>query len=210
MSNTATTQTAIIDWQTKYTAWKATLDELATKPTTTAEQRSSLKQLYKSLMNEITDYMKENGAKLGMSENLEEIGKLQQSIANLYKEKESMKQDVETAVARDESLRTRDIPTNPHALFLLNRPIRRTMIPFLWALGVLFIGITLTVYYATGVRLEIFGTASGYALAKNSSAVTQWTTIVYEFLLSRTVLLTLLGASLLTVLILSLKVGGVF
>jgi hypothetical protein len=203
MSTQGTTNS---DWFTKRTAWQTRMDAIAAS-TDAADTKT---QSYKVIYDEITQYIKRYTATADISTQLQDIGKLQLEINALHKSKNDLKNDVETALARDESLRSRDIPTNPHALFLLNRPVRRSMIPYLWALGVLFIGITLTMYYALGVRIEVFGTTTGYAIAKNSSVFGNGWSYIVDVLLSRNVLLTILGACLLTILILSLKIGGVF
>jgi hypothetical protein len=66
-----------------------------------------------------------------------------------------MKIDVETSVARDKLLRSRDTDVTPHQLFVLDRPIRKGLIPYLWVISVLFIGIGLVILKMNMPSLQI-------------------------------------------------------
>ena len=109
-----------------------------------------------------------------------------------------MKVDVESAVARDELLRSRNTDVSRHKLFLLDRPIRKDTIPYLWVFAIFFIGIGLIIFKmgipdipSTGSFSEIIG-------------------MVLQLLTSKLVLGTLLVTALIVIIFLSLTVAGVF
>ena len=95
-----------------------------------ANKAEDLKQKYNTLNDDILRYLKEQSKYNDMSTLLQESGDLQRKLTNLHHFKKEMKTDVESAVARDELLRTRDTKLNEHQLFILDRPVRRNMIPF--------------------------------------------------------------------------------
>ena len=120
-----------------------------------------------------------------------------------------MKVDVESAIARDELLRSRNTEISRHQLFILDRPIRRGLIPYLWVLSVLFIGVGLVIFRMTAPSL---GMATGNA-ASNSSlygAAASIQMLILGFFSNRVVLVSLLVSTLIVILFLSLKIAGVF
>jgi hypothetical protein len=108
-----------------------------------------------------------------------------------------MKIDVTSAIARDELLRSRNTDVTRHQLFLLDRPIRRGLIPYLWVLAILFIGVGLVIFRMTMPELSF--SSNGGIL-----------TILIAFFSNRGVLVSLLVTALIVILFLSLKIGGVF
>jgi hypothetical protein len=119
---------------------------------------------------------------------------LSTSISHLEEHNNELKVDVESALARDELLRSRETATNPHQLFLLDRPIRRTMIPYLWIMSILFIGAALAIF-----KIMVPTVASPESLKF----------LLLSFFTNVYVLYALLGASAITILFLSLKVANV-
>lgn len=143
----------------------------------------------KTMPKQINDYI-DKGCK-----NIEGTNKkLSNDIIQLEKYNDELKVDVESALAREELLRSRETVTNPHQLFLLDRPIRRTMIPYLWVMSILFIGVALIIFKTMVPTL-----ASPESLKF----------LVLSFFTNIYVLYALLGAAAITILFLSLKVANV-
>lgn len=164
-----------------------------------------IKQKYLDLYNDITTYLKTQSTSLNLSGLLQKNGELQLTIKQLQKVQDEMKVDMESAIARDELLRSKDTKMNSHDLFLLDRPVRKGMIPYLWALGVLFIGIALYLFYMSAKVMGFTNTSEGQV-----SFFMVLIAYLYDVFSNKTVLLSLLVASLIVILFLSLKVGGVF
>ena len=106
--------------------------------------------------------------------------------------------EVDTALARDEHLRSRDVKLSTQQLFLLDRPVRKERIPYLWVISFLFIGLGLFFYK---MYLPSIGPSTSTVVGVEMSLL--------DILTDKTVLLTLTGCSLITILFLALKVGGV-
>lgn len=102
------------------------------------DNKTALLNLNSTLSQAIKDYTKT----VDMDGALQENGKLQTAIKTLEKEMSEASEDEQSALVRDEVLRTRDTSVTRHQLFLLGRPLRPSFIPFLWALSVLFIGVS--------------------------------------------------------------------
>jgi hypothetical protein len=143
------------------------------------------------LLKDITTYVDNVCAEGGV---INQNDALSTSIAQLEKYNDELKVDVESALAREELLRSRETATNPHQLFLLDRPIRRTMIPYLWVMSILFIGVALIIFKTMVPTL-----ASPESLKF----------LVLSFFTNIYVLYALLGAAAITILFLSLKVANV-
>jgi hypothetical protein len=160
---------------------------------------NNLRTGYITLNDDITNYLKNHAEHAKLGELLGENGDLQKQLIRLTKIKDGMKVDVETAIARDELLRSRDTDITPHTLYLLNRPIRRSMIPYLWVFSVLFIGIgvyiCMSMFPTTGVAVDS-GMSMGYLLL--------------EFFSDKVVLTSLLVSALIVIFFLALKIVGVF
>lgn len=131
---------------------------------------------------------------------LTENGELQKKIQRLSKIQDEMKVDVDSAIARDKLLRSKD--ASPHTLFLLDRPIRHGMLPYLWVLAILFIGIGLLIIKAIAPPISLGTNAYGQPIS--------FVAMLTGFFLNRTTLITLLATALIVILFLSLQVAGVF
>ena len=107
----------------------------------------NIKKKYSDLNKEIVTFVSDVGTSMNLSDKLTENGKLQQNIKKLEHQNNELNIDVESAIARDEILRSKDI--SRHDLFIMNRPIRRGLIPYLWVIGILFIGIGLVIFKMT-------------------------------------------------------------
>jgi hypothetical protein len=138
-----------------------------------------------------------------MSDLLTETGTLQKEINGLQKIQEEIKTDVESAVARDELLRSRDTDLNTHQLFLLDRPVRRNMIPYLWVLSIVFVGVGLVV-------LRMMQPAIGTAIGTTYSGMPSFWYQLTSFFTNNITWIAIVGACMVVILALGLKVGGVF
>jgi hypothetical protein len=96
------------------------------------------------LKTELQSYTTNN--KSGLTELLQHNAQIKKEIHQLYEIKKELKLDAESASARDDLLRHRDTHITPHSLFLLDRPILPYLIPYLWAISVLFIGVGIIVF----------------------------------------------------------------
>jgi hypothetical protein len=112
-----------------------------------------------------------------------------------------MRVDVESAIARDELLRSRNTNITRHELFILDRPVRKGLIPYLWVISVLFIGVGLVIFKMTMPSLGL-----GTAVAANASVELS----VMDFFSNKFVLISLLVSALIVIVFLSLKIAGVF
>lgn len=163
----------------------------------------TLKISHEAVRNDLTTYLKEQAESYNLSGKLAETGRLQTQIRELEKERDALNTEVDTSVARDEALRTRNITGNAHTLYLLDRPVRQAMAPFLWAFSVLFVGVgVLFFYWLTPVlllpqRANAFGTTS----------VAQ---VLSDIFASRYTWMALFGAASIVILFLSLKIAGKF
>lgn len=163
---------------------------------------NNIKQEYARLNDDILNYLTKYGKNADLTTILTENGELQRHIQRLEKILEEMKVDVDSAVARDELLRSRNTDITPHKLFLLDRPVRKGLIPYLWVLSILFIGMGLIIFRIT---MPTFIGTSTDGIVK-----TGFITMFIEFFTNRIVLGSLLGATLIIILFLSLKIAGVF
>jgi hypothetical protein len=164
----------------------------------------SIKQSYASLNEDIITYLKNNAKDGNMSGLLSENGELQKQVNRLEKIQTEMKIDVESAIARDKLLRSRDTDVTSHQLFILDRPVRRGIIPYLWVLSILFIGIGLVIFKMTAPTLGF--AATGVSVNGSASIMS----MIVEFITNKVVLGSLLISSIIVILFLSLKIAGVF
>jgi len=162
-----------------------------------------IKKQYIELNNDILRYIKIEAKRNNLPDLLTENGTLQTEINGLHKEEKRIKTDVESAVARDELLRSRNIDITPHKLFLLDRPIRRNMIPYLWVLSVVCIGIALI---AMRMILPSLGMTKEELLALSSNFLMMLT----SFFTNNVLFLSIIAALVVVIIVLSLVVGGVF
>jgi hypothetical protein len=163
----------------------------------------TIKTSYITLNNDIMKYISENAGNSNLTGILKENGEIQQHISKLEEIQNDMKIDVESAKARDELLRSRIEDTSRHGLFILNRPVRRGLIPYLWALSILFIGVGL-VLFRLMLPMNTLGTGAPGAMG------TSLLSSIFMFITDKRVLLSLLGSALIVIIFLSLKIAGVF
>ncbi len=128
------------EWPQKRKEYQERFDRLAT------EQNNASLDDYYTLYNEIKDHLIAKSSGPTLNALLEETSELKRVNNKIYKELDKNKIDVDSAVARNELLRSRESNLTSHKLFLLNRPIRRNRLPYLWVLGVLFIGVALCIF----------------------------------------------------------------
>ena len=158
-----------------------------------------IKDSYYALLTDINNYLKEKATNSNLSGSLSSNDGLMGHIQNLEKRNEHLKVDVETALARDELLRSRNTKRDSHSLFLLDRPIRKPVIPYLWVLSVLFIGLGLIMIKMTMPQLDLPMDFAGYLYA-----------VTINFISNRAVLLSIIAAAIIVIIFLSLKIAGVF
>ena len=169
------------------------------KITELIQRAENIKQRYSTLNNDILTYLKNNARDTNITGLLSENGELQKQINRLEKLQDKMKIDVETSVARDKLLRSRDTAVTPHQLFVLDRPVRKGLIPYLWVISVLFIGIGLVILkmYMPSLQIDTTSTYSIYSM-------------IIEFITNKVVIGSLIASIVIVILFLSLKVAGVF
>jgi hypothetical protein len=166
------------------------------------QRAESIKDRYGKLNDDILVYLRNNAKDTDMAGLLNENGELQKKINRLEKIQDEMKVDVESAIARDKLLRSRNTDATSHQLFILGRPVKKNLIPYLWVISVLFIGVGLVIFKMTAPNLGLSGTSMN---GDGSFMAT-----VIGFVTNKIVLGSLLISSLIVILFLSLKVGGVF
>ena len=163
------------------------------------QKAENIKQRYSTLNNDILVYLRNNAKDTNITGLLTENGELQKQINRLEKIKDKMKIDVETSVARDKLLRSRDTDVTPHQLFILDRPVRKARSPYLWVISVLFIGIGLVILKMNIPSLQI-NTTGTYPIYYT----------IMEFITNKVVIGSLIASILIVILFLSLKIAGVF
>ena len=167
-----------------------------------SQKAEELKLQYVRLNDSILNYIKTEKQGNNLPELLSANGELQKKIQRLSKINDEMKVDVDSAVARDELLRSRETVTSSHTLFLLDRPIRQGMIPYLWVLSILFIGVGLLIIKMIAPPISVGVNAYGQPIS--------FIAMLTGLFSNRTTLLALLVSALIVILFLSLKIGGVF
>lgn len=166
---------------------------------TLTQKAETIKDKYHKMNEELLKFIKDESKEVDLEGLLTENGELQKQIQRLSKIQAEIKVDAESAVARDELLRSRNTDVTSHQLYLLDRPVRPHMIPYLWVISILFIGVGLVIFkmmYPLDYTLFPEG----------------FTTIFYmviEFFSHKMVLISLLIAALITILFLALKIAGV-
>jgi hypothetical protein len=168
-----------------------------------SQEAEQIKTKYMSLNDDILKFVKEQAKYNNMSDLLTETGTLQMEINGLQRIQEEIKTDVESAVAREELLRSRDTDLTTHQLFILNRPVRRNMIPYLWVLSIVFVGIGLVLLR---MMQPVLGVTNEEMAALSLSFWYQLT----SFFTNNVTWIAIVGACMIVILFLGLKVGGVF
>jgi hypothetical protein len=200
-----------MSWREKRKQVKDKLDKFAeiNQTTMTTEQLVTLRTDHEQLRTSLTNYLKEQAQNYELSNKLEKTGTLQTQIRELEEEKDRLQQDVDTALARDKVLRTRNETGNRHTLYLLDRPIHRGMVPYLWSLSVLFVGIGVLLFYwlTPALLLPASEWSSTSGISTVSSSVMGMFSDIFA---SRYTWMALFGAASIVILFLSLKIAGVF
>lgn len=174
-------------------AYQAVVDQI--------KELNDIKNQYFKLNEDIMSYLENESKDPSLSELLQENGEIQRQIQRLSKIGDEIHIDVESALARDELLRSRDTNINSHTLYLLDRPVRRGSVPYLWVLSILFIGVGILFFYQLSPPINV---SSSY----NQSVSTL--TVIIDFFTNTKVLGSLLIAALIVILFLSLKIAGIF
>ena len=159
----------------------------------------SEKKKYVELLSEINSHLNDNATQTTLSGSLTDNGILTEKIKALQIKNDQFNVDVETALARDELLRSRNTKRDSHDLFLLDRPIRKPLIPYLLVLSILFIGIGL---------IMIKMTLPPIVLPMNSAEYLY--SVILYFFSNRAVLVSIIAAFIIITIFLSLKIAGVF
>jgi hypothetical protein len=171
------------------------------------------KKAMANLNKEMADTLHNLSAGTDMGAILLENGQLQQEIIRLEKEQDSIEDDVETAKERSHLFRTQATAVNKRQIFFLGRPLRPGIIPWLWSLSILFLGVGLLLLYygmlgSFGVS-TLFGPSTSDPLSYMNSGQS-FTGKLWSILSSPAVWGTLLGSTVIVILFLSLKIAGYF
>ena len=143
--------------------------------------------------------MNQNATQTTLSGSLTDNGILTETIKALQIQNGQLNVDVETALARDELLRSRNTKRDSHDLFLLDRPIRKPLIPYLLVLSILFIGIGLIMIKMTLPPIVLPMNFAEYLYS-----------VILYFFSNRAVLVSIIVAPIIIIIFLSLKIAGVF
>jgi hypothetical protein len=162
---------------------------------------NQIKEGYNKLNEDIINYIETNGKVNNLGTLLSENGQIQKDINAMEKINKELNIDAETAIARDNLLRSRESDITKYKLFILDRPIRKGLIPYLWAIVILFIGIGVVIFKMTWPIISTSSVASGS---------TGFLATLLLFLTDKRLLVSLLAASLITIAFLSMKIAGVF
>lgn len=196
-------------WQEKRSQVTEALNQLALLNTNTfsTDNLQSLRRECEGIRHHLSSYLTQQAQDYKLSDKLEQTGQLQGQIRRLEEDRDKMKTDVETALARDELLRSRERTGNEHTLYLLNRPVRRGMIPYLWALSVLFVGMGVLFFYWLTPVLLLPSTQNTYGAPPVMGGIL---TLLIDIFTHRYTWMALFGAASIVILFLSLKIAGVF
>jgi hypothetical protein len=171
------------------------------------DQLQVLKQNYDEIRYDLSTYLTQQAQNYQLSDKLEQTGTLQTQIQRLYEENDKIKTDVETALARDELLRSRERTGNHHTLYLMDRPVRRGMVPYLWVLSVLFVGIGVLCFYWMTPMILL---SSSSTMNVSQPVVGGIMDMLSSIFTNRLTWMALFGAASIVILFLSLKIAGVF
>jgi hypothetical protein len=161
---------------------------------------ASYKDKLADLVSEVNERIKDISIRTDIGAKLTENGQLQQEIVSLEKEAKDYDQDVKTAELRESLLRSRESDITRHQVYLLGRPLRPSTVPYLWALSILFIGAGLLIFQQLMPPIPpLFGLGGG----ANSAGG------LLGFLSDIRIWSTLVGALLIVILFLSLRIANV-
>lgn len=200
VTSDAPTGPCATSWQSQLTDFTSRFNMLNTNAASnTGVNLSPIKDQYVALHDDIAKTLECSAQNNDLAGGLTQTGNLQAHIKKLEKRKKELQVEVDTALARDELLRSRDVKMTTHQLFLLDRPVRKGMIPYLWVISVFFIGIGLFLYKTIQPSIGL-----------NMGTVVGVETALMDIIFDKTVLISLLVCSIIVIIVLSLKVGGVF
>ena len=168
-----------------------------------SKKADDIKKKYISLNDDILKYVGQEAKHNNLADLLTENGTLQKQINGLHKVEEQIKTDVESAIARDELLRSRKTDISPHKLFLLDRPVRRNMIPYLWVLSILCIGVGL-------IAMRMILPSLGMTPEELAALSSNFLLMITSFFTNNVLFLSIIAALVVVIIVLSLVVGGVF
>jgi len=168
-----------------------------------SKKADDIKRNYVALNDNILKYVSKEAKRNNLPDLLTENGMLQKQINGLHKVEEQIKTDVESAIARDELLRSRNTDISPHKLFLLDRPVRRSMIPYLWVLSVLCIGVGL-------IAMRMILPSLGMTPEELAALSSNFLLMLTSFFTNNVLFLSIIAALIVVIIVLSLVVGGVF
>jgi hypothetical protein len=168
---------------------------------------NDLKKRYNDLNDCIQKYLTKKASDTKWNKKLIENGTMQTEINTLEKIQKEMKVDVDSALARDELLRTRNTNVTKHDLFLFDHAIPRSLVPYLWVVSVLFVGAAIILFRITFQTLNP-SVGSVYDPATMSTLGLIGLTI-YDFFSNRIILMSLFASACIVILFLSLKVAGI-
>jgi hypothetical protein len=200
-----------MSWSSKRSQVSEALNQGAQMNTSTmsVDQLQALRQEYDQVRRSLTSYLTEQARNYQLSDKLEQTGQLQGQIRRLEEERDKMKTDVETAMARDELLRSRDQTGNEHTLYLMNRPVRRGMVPYLWVLSVLLVGIGVLFFYWLTPMILLPSSVNTYGNPM-AGTMNQLILMVTDIVTNPYTWMALFGAVAIVILAVSLKIAGVF
>jgi hypothetical protein len=158
---------------------------------------TAIKTEYDTLNTDIMNYTDEFKTTT-LESVLQNTGFTQQELQRLEEINKRLDNDIETSRARDELLRSGNTKRNSHMLFLLDRPVRKQSIPFLWFASVVFVGIALIMARMVTAAITIPGTVLGYFAYTVTGA-----------LQNPVLLQTLLISAVVVIIFLSLKIARV-
>lgn len=176
---------------------------------TAARIQSEYNSLSK-LVIEMIQSIGDNAAELNTNGLLQENGRLQQKIKQLQELEREERADAETAELRSRLLATRGEDVNRHQLFLLGRPLRPGAIPVLWVLSFAMFSVGVMIMWSLAPSMQGVGAAIASPFMTGPAAIGAqgWREAVAAFLGRPIVWGPFVGACLVIILFLSLKVAG--
>jgi hypothetical protein len=163
---------------------------------------------YEQLILDIQAYLRNNSSRNDIDMILADTSALQHKNHILHKQAKQTTIDTESALARNELLRSNDSAITSHQLFLLDHPVRRERIPYLWVLAVLFVGIGLVILSSMN-PLSTMGATNVYGASSMPFTFQTVLLMIYEFVTNRVVLISLMISSLIVILAMTMKYVGV-
>ncbi len=154
---------------------------------------------FANLNKDLTNTIREFSQTYDSGNLLAENGQIQQEIISLQKRLEDSKVDAESANLRDSLLRNRERDVSTRQLYLLDRPVKKSAIPVFWVLSILF----------TAIGLYIFKQLIPIPTAAPGTGTSIFDGILSFFKDAR-VWMSLTGASIIVIIVLAIKVAGVF